>query len=126
MGRVIFALKGCEKSYGGVLFIDEAYDLAQGEGDSFERETVATLIKQMKDNRDKMIVIFAGYSKEIETFRESNSGIKSRISKTIVFPNYSLGELYDIFLGFAENKNIIIDKTANQSLYELIQKILCS
>lgn len=113
----------CEKSYGGVLFIDEAYDLVQGENDSFGREAVATLIKQMEDNRDKMIVIFAGYSKEMEVFMESNSGIKSRISKTIVFPDYSLDDLCDIFLGFAEEKNIIIDENAYQSMYELIQRV---
>lgn len=113
----------CEKSYGGVLFIDEAYDLVQGENDSFGREAVATLIKQMEDNRDKMIVIFAGYSKEMEIFMESNSGIKSRISKTIVFPDYSLDDLCDIFLGFVEEKKIIIDESADQKMYELIQKV---
>ena len=113
----------CEKSYGGVLFIDEAYDLVQGENDSFGREAVATLIKQMEDNRDKMIVIFAGYSKEMELFMESNSGIKSRISKTIVFPDYSLDDLCDIFLGFVEEKKIVIEESADQKIYELIQKV---
>lgn len=113
----------CEKSYGGVLFIDEAYDLVHGESDSFGREAVATLIKQMEDNRDKMIVIFAGYSKEMGEFMESNSGIKSRISQTITFPDYTLDELCTIFYSFAKEKNIIIDDVTRTNLYELINRI---
>lgn len=113
----------CEKSYGGVLFVDEAYDLVQGENDSFGREAVATLIKQMEDNRDKMIVIFAGYSREMAIFMESNSGIKSRISKTIVFPDYSLGDLCDIFGGFVEEKKIFVDESVNKKIHELIEKV---
>lgn len=113
----------CEKSYGGVLFIDEAYDLVQGENDSFGREAVATLIKQMEDHRDKMIVIFAGYSREMEIFMESNSGIKSRISKTITFPDYSLDDLYVIFKSFVSEKNILIDSSAEEKMVEIIQKL---
>lgn len=96
----------CEKSYGGVLFIDEAYDLVHGSSDSFGLEAVATLIKQMEDHRDRMIVIFAGYSREMNQFFESNSGIKSRISKTIEFDDYQYEELCKIFEKMCTEKNI--------------------
>ena len=113
----------CEKSYGGVLFIDEAYDLIQGENDSFGREAVATLIKQMEDHRDRMIVIFAGYSREMEEFMESNSGIKSRISKTITFPDYSAEEMKTIFDDFVREKNIIMDVSAKEKANEVIDRM---
>ncbi|SFT33349.1 AAA+-type ATPase, SpoVK/Ycf46/Vps4 family [Lachnospiraceae bacterium XBD2001] len=110
----------CENSYGGVLFIDEAYDLVQGEHDSFGREAVATLIKQMEDNRDKMIVIFAGYSKEMEQFMEANTGIKSRISKTIVFPDYALEDLECIFYRMVDERNIILADGVRKHVNDLI------
>ena len=113
----------CERSYGGVLFIDEAYDLVQGEGDSFGHEAVATLIKQMEDNRDKMIVIFAGYTREMDQFMDSNSGIKSRLSKTIEFPDYSLEELYRIFETIAEEHRILMDETVKEKARETILAI---
>lgn len=113
----------CESSYGGVLFIDEAYDLVQGETDSFGREAVAALIKQMEDNRDKMIVIFAGYSAEMEAFMESNPGIRSRISKIITFPDYNLEELYSIFFGFAEEKNVTFGDGAEIRAREVIKEL---
>lgn len=99
----------CEKSFGGVLFIDEAYDLVHGRTDSFGLEAVATLIKEMEDHRDKMIVIFAGYTNEMNQFFESNSGIKSRISKTIEFPDYQYEELCQIFENLCTKEKIIVD-----------------
>ncbi len=113
----------CEKSYGGILFIDEAYDLVHGDNDSFGREAVSTLIKEMEDNRDRMIVIFAGYSDEMECFLNSNSGIKSRISKTIVFPDYSYDELVEIFKGFACERKVIFDVAAEERVCSLIKKM---
>jgi len=113
----------CERSYGGVLFIDEAYDLSRGENDSFGQEAVATLIKQMEDHRDRMIVIFAGYSREMEAFMESNSGIRSRLSKTVSFPDYSLEELQIIFDNFVSEKNIILEDSVNEKIREVIKKM---
>lgn len=113
----------CEKSYGGILFIDEAYDLVHGENDSFGREAVGTLIKEMEDNRDRMIVIFAGYSQEMEYFLESNSGIKSRISKTITFPDYSCEELIEIFNSFASDRKVILDIDAKAKISVMIKEM---
>lgn len=116
----------CERSYGGVLFIDEAYDLTRGENDSFGQEAVATLIKQMEDHRDRMIVIFAGYSSEMEAFMESNSGIRSRISKTITFPDYSLEELQTIFRKFVSEKCIILDDFVDEKIKAVIKEMYVS
>ncbi len=113
----------CERSYGGILFIDEAYDLVHGENDSFGMEAVATLIKEMEDNRDRMIVVFAGYSKEMENFMNSNSGIKSRLAKTIVFPDYSLDELVHIFYGFADERNVIVQESAKDKINSQIERM---
>lgn len=86
-----------ESALGGVLFIDEAYSLCPEQRDSFGKEAVAELIKQMEDHKDDLIVIFAGYTDEMQLFMETNSGIRSRIGYTIEFPDYSVDELYSIF-----------------------------
>jgi hypothetical protein len=87
-----------EKALGGVLFIDEAYSLApqQQEGD-FGREAIDALVKGMEDNRDKMIVIAAGYPDLMENFLSSNPGLKSRFTRFIHFADYTPEELYAIF-----------------------------
>lgn len=94
----------CEDAYGGILFIDEAYALCRGERDEFGKEAVDTLIKEMEDNRDKFAVIFAGYSKEMNAFFDSNSGFQSRISKNIEFPDYSFEELIAILIMYVNNE----------------------
>eukprot|EP00928_Gymnodinium_smaydae_P043576 TRINITY_DN29161_c0_g4_i1.p1 TRINITY_DN29161_c0_g4~~TRINITY_DN29161_c0_g4_i1.p1 ORF type:complete len:1639 (+),score=328.65 TRINITY_DN29161_c0_g4_i1:66-4982(+) len=85
-----------EKSFGGVLFIDEAYSLVQDEKDSFGREAVDTLIKEMEDHRDKVIVIFAGYSKDMIEFFKSNPGFASRVTQRFEFSDYTCEELHQI------------------------------
>lgn len=113
----------CEKAYGGILFIDEAYSLVNGSGDSFGLEAVATLIKEMEDNRDKLAVIFAGYSKEMEQFMYSNSGIASRIGKIIDFPDYSYEELCRILDKHIQDDGIIVEPDVLTKCYERIKAI---
>eukprot|EP00933_Yihiella_yeosuensis_P012361 TRINITY_DN12084_c2_g1_i1.p1 TRINITY_DN12084_c2_g1~~TRINITY_DN12084_c2_g1_i1.p1 ORF type:complete len:1217 (+),score=300.42 TRINITY_DN12084_c2_g1_i1:52-3651(+) len=81
---------------GGVLFIDEAYALVRKHGDSFGREAVDTLIKEMEDKRKEVVVILAGYEDEMETFFEANPGFKSRVPLTFRFEDYSCSELTKI------------------------------
>lgn len=106
----------CEKAYGGILFIDEAYSLVEDSNDSFGREALDTLIKEMEDNRDKMVVIFAGYTKEMSEFMKRNSGLKSRISKFIEFEDYSDDELCLIFDQQIHQKNCTIDDDAKEAV----------
>ena len=102
----------CQKAYGGVLFIDEAYSLVQGEGDSFGMEALNALIKEMEDNRDRLVVILAGYTKEMNEFMEHNSGLRSRISKFIEFDDYTADELMCIFEKYCTEKKCTIDDDA--------------
>jgi ATPase family associated with various cellular activities (AAA)/AAA lid domain len=82
----------------GVLFIDEAYSLAQSASDNdYGRECIATLLKEMEDHRDSLIVIVAGYTEPMRLFLESNPGLRSRFTKEIWFPDYSDDQLARIF-----------------------------
>ena len=81
----------------GVLFIDEAYSLVQGGQNDFGKEAISTLLKRMEDDRDRLVVILAGYSKEMGDFINSNSGLQSRFNRYIDFPDYSVDELIQIF-----------------------------
>ena len=81
----------------GVLFIDEAYSLISKSENDYGKEAIATLLKRMEDNRDRLIVILAGYTKEMKDFIDSNPGLQSRFNRYIEFPDYSADELLQIF-----------------------------
>ena len=91
-----------DSAMGGVLFIDEAYQLNQGENDQYGSEAVATLLKRMEDARGSIVVIIAGYSEEMKWFMAINSGLESRFSRTIEFPDYTTKELAEIFRSMAK------------------------
>ena len=93
-----------ESALGGVLFIDEAYSLYRGEQDSFGLEAIDTLVKGMEDHRDELVVILAGYTKEMEQFLTANSGLASRFPNQIKFPDYTADELLQITNVLARNK----------------------
>src|SRR5690606_18435704 len=86
--------KMIDEALDGVLFIDEAYTLISSEGeDPFGHEAVQTLLKRMEDNRDRLVVILAGYPLEMEILLRSNPGLSSRFSRHLDFPDYSPLEL---------------------------------
>ncbi|MCR5537906.1 MAG: AAA family ATPase, partial [Lachnospiraceae bacterium] len=85
------------EALGGVLFIDEAYSLRIDDHDSFGLECVNALITEIENNRDKLAVIFAGYTNEMEAFLATNPGLKSRMARTIEFMDYTDEELTEIF-----------------------------
>ena len=95
----IKTLDKCREALDGILFIDEAYSLAAapGLGADFGKEAVDTILKFMEDNRDRIVVIVAGYRNEMRRFIDSNPGLASRFSKTIDFPSYTTAELCEIF-----------------------------
>ena len=84
-----------DEALDGVLFIDEAYTLAGGEND-YGAEAIATLLKRMEDDRDRLVVILAGYTNEIKGFIDSNPGLQSRFNRYIRFDDYTADELLDI------------------------------
>ena len=98
-----------EKALGGILFIDEAYSLFKT-GSDFGKEAVETLLKLMEDNREKIVVILAGYPREMDDLLHSNPGLKSRFSKFLNFDDYDRDELLQIFLKMvSEYHNVLTD-----------------
>lgn len=89
--------KKIDTALNGVLFIDEAYSLVGENKDDFGKEAVATLIKRMEDNREQLVVILAGYTKEMNDFININPGFKSRFNRYIDFPDYTPSQLVAIF-----------------------------
>jgi len=87
-----------KKARGGILFIDEAYTLAEGGEKDFGKEAIATIVKAMEDHRDDLIVILAGYRREMNVFMNANPGLRSRFPIQIEFPDYDSEELFQIAL----------------------------
>jgi SpoVK/Ycf46/Vps4 family AAA+-type ATPase len=104
----------------GVLFIDEAYSLVPGYSTDFGGEAIATLLKRMEDDRDRLVVILAGYGDEMKTFIDSNPGLQSRFNRYIHFDDYSSDELVDIFKLYAKQNDYIID---NEAINAVTRKI---
>ena len=113
-----------EKALGGVLFIDEAYSLATkpGQATTFNEECIATLIQAMENYRDNLVVIFAGYTKEMDAFLKSNSGIISRIGYTLEFKDYTVDELIQILQSMFKKSGFIVDEKALEKSREIIEK----
>ena len=109
----------------GILFIDEAYTLAgKGEKD-YGKEAIDTLLKRMEDERDRLIVIVAGYTDEMRLFIESNPGLKSRFTNYIEFPDYNASELCRIFASMAKQNGLFLTPELKALLlfhYSLIEK----
>lgn len=112
-----------KSAMGGVLFIDEAYSLYRGKDDSFGLEAIDTLVKAMEDNRDNLIVILAGYKKEMAGFLEANSGLKSRFPNVVNFPDYTGEELVRIADIQAKSKGYVIDADAKEKLKAYFDKV---
>lgn len=126
MGQTAAKVQGViERSIGGVLFIDEAYALASNklEGD-FGQEAIDILNKAMEDNRDDLIVIAAGYEKEMQAFLDANPGLRSRFNKQIVFPDYNSEELLQILVDSANAMDYKLSEEAIAHCYEYFKKVL--
>lgn len=105
-----------KKAYGGVLFIDEAYSLAKGGGTDFGQEAIDTILKEMEDKRDNLVVIVAGYENLMQEFIDSNPGLRSRFKNYIRFTDYTGKELYNIFLGMCNASQYSVTPSARDAL----------
>lgn len=105
-----------QSALGGVLFIDEAYALYRGGEDSFGLEAIDTLVKGIEDHRSDLVVILAGYTKEMQLFLTSNSGLASRFPNQIEFPDYQAAELWKITLSIAKGKGYTMDEACEMPL----------
>ena len=110
-----------DEALDGVLFIDEAYSLADGSrDDQYGREAVDTILKRMEDDRDRLVVILAGYSEPIKGFIHSNPGLESRFNRYIHFDDYTADELLKIFVFNLEKAQYTITRDAYQAVYDVI------
>jgi len=105
-----------QKALGGILFIDEAYALYREGGNDFGREAIDTLVKEIEDNREKLVVIVAGYKDEMELFIQANPGLQSRFNTFIEFANYKPAELQQIFQRIAEKNQYQVTPSALEKL----------
>lgn len=112
-----------EQAIGGILFIDEAYSLANPDvQNDFGTEAVDTLVKLMEDHRDNLVIIVAGYTDEMQNFLKSNTGLISRFNKFIDFPDYSRSELVEIMGVMAENAGLTIEEPAKQRVFDIMEQ----
>ena len=111
-----------DEALDGVLFIDEAYTLSTGGMNDFGPEAINTLLKRMEDDRDRLVVILAGYSDEIKQFINSNPGLESRFNRYIHFDDYTDEELIDIFAYNLRNAQYKITKDAYDAVYQIIKE----
>lgn len=113
-----------EKAMDGVLFIDEAYSLTKSDSKrDFGHEAVETLLKEMEDNRDRLVVIVAGYKKEMQAFLNSNAGLKSRFKNVIDFPDYTPNEMLEIFEKIASEQDFKLAPDAKPVLRKHLARL---
>lgn len=107
---------------GGVLFIDEAYTLSQGGENDFGKEAIDTLVKMMDDNRERLVVILAGYSEDMQQFLSINPGLKSRFANIIEFPDYTVEQLMLIAEKFYCDRDYKLSSEVYSELKTLFKK----
>lgn len=103
----------------GVLFIDEAYALSSGGQNDFGKEAIDTLVKDMDDNRERLVVIMAGYKNDMESFLQVNPGLKSRFPNIISFPDYTPDELLSITQSMLSSRKYILDEEAKKKILDV-------
>ena len=113
-----------KKAIGGILFIDEAYALKLDEKDFYGSEAIATLLKLMEDHRDELIVIAAGYPREMQSFLDANPGLRSRFNKHLTFEDYTVEELIAIFKQISKERDYDLLPETEASLRILFSSVL--
>ena len=113
------------EAMGSVLFIDEAYSLVDDRDGCYGDEAISTIVTQMENRREDIVVIFAGYTEKIEGFLQKNPGLRSRVSFHISFPDYSPPELYQILEYIAEKQSLILDDEVKHKVMPMLVKASC-
>ncbi len=108
---------------GGVLFIDEAYSLDGTSGQDFGREAIETLLVRMENDRDRFVVIAAGYPAEMDGFLASNPGLASRFSRTIEFPSFTPSELMQVFVAMVADSDYTLTPEASEATQGLLERL---
>lgn len=111
-----------DSAVGGVLFIDEAYTLAYGGGNDFGQEAIDILLKEMEDKRDDLVVIVAGYDDLMETFIESNPGLKSRFNRFVHFTDYSANEMVSMFTQLCDKNQYTLHAEALAAVHAYFEE----
>ena len=112
-----------EKAKGGVLFIDEAYSLVDDRDGSFGDEAINTIVQEMENHRDELVVIFAGYPEPMERFLAKNPGLRSRIAFHVPFQNYDADELLNIARFMAEQSQFTLSDMAEKKLLDVFREV---
>ena len=112
-----------DSAMGGVLFVDEAYSLANDDRDSYGKEAIETILKAMEDHRDELVVIVAGYDELMHKFIDSNPGLQSRFSKYFHFPDYTGEEMLKIFDRYCASNGYRTEEEAEAELAETFGKM---
>jgi SpoVK/Ycf46/Vps4 family AAA+-type ATPase len=115
-----------DRALGGVLFIDEAYSLVNegdGQSDRFGVEAVQTLLKRAEDNREDLIIILAGYEKQMETFLASNPGLASRFATRLKFPSYTPTEMLSLSEAALDRRGEMLDPDARPVLWRTLEEV---
>lgn len=107
---------------GGVIFIDEAYSLKNGDGDNFGQEAINTLVAAMENHRDSLIVILAGYTTDIDKFLQANQGLRSRVTHDLIFEDYSSEEKTDIFYYMVKANNLNLSEKLRDKVKSVLDK----
>lgn len=110
----------------GVLFIDEAYSLVGGSESDYGKEAIATLLKRMEDDRDRLVVILAGYTADMKRFIDSNPGLQSRFNRYIEFPDYTAEELLQIFEVNMRKYDYHFGDGAKEVLHQYLEKAVAN
>ncbi len=118
--------KVIDSALGGVLFIDEAYSLLSGSDGDYGTEALATLLKRIEDDRERLVVILAGYGSEMNRMIESNPGLRSRFNRYFHFPDYSVKQLWQIFCKMMHEHDFDITPEATEKLMEILDSEISS
>lgn len=110
-----------KEAMGGILFVDEAYSLCKADNDLYGQEAIDTLVADIENYRDNLMVIVAGYPAEMDRFLSKNQGLSSRLSSEIIFDDYTVDEMVSIFKGMIKGKGLVLEDNIEQEIYSLLE-----